>query len=130
MYHSVWKQERTYTPPDAIEKYAENNNGADLTEYKIEDVKEKVCQKFPLMGRWRKLKETWADLMWLESKAVVSSVILLMRSDVPSLPIHDSLLVPLFAEGMANDVLSNNYKFDCGVTPALVAHRAPGELTP
>ena len=74
------------------------------------------------MGRWRELKETWADLMWLESEAVVSTVILLMRSGVPSLPVHDSLIVPASAEAMASDILSNNYNHVCGVTPALVAH--------
>jgi hypothetical protein len=74
------------------------------------------------MGSWRDLKETWADLMWLESEAVVSTVILLMRSGVPSLPVHDSLIVPVSAAEMAKDVLSNNYSHVCGVTPAFVVH--------
>jgi hypothetical protein len=113
---------RTRWPTEAIEKYAEDNDGADLRKYKIKDVEREVCQKFPLMARWRELKETWADLMWLESEAVVSTVILLMRSGVPSLPVHDSLIVPASAETMTRDILSNNYSHVCGITPALVVH--------
>ena len=116
------KGARTRWPADAIEKYTEDNAGADLRKFKIRDVEREFCRKFPLMGRWRDLKETWADLMWLESEAVVSTVILLMRSGVPSLPVHDSLIVPASAEAMASDILSNNYNHVCGVTPALVAH--------
>jgi hypothetical protein len=116
------KGARTRWPADAIEKYTEDNAGADLRKFKIRDVEREFCRRFPLMGRWRELKETWADLMWLESEAVVSTVILLMRSGVPSLPVHDSLIVPASAEAMASDILSNNYNHVCGVTPALVAH--------
>jgi hypothetical protein len=116
------KGTRTRWPSDAIERYAEDNAGADLRKFKIKDVEREFCARFPLMGRWRELKETWADLMWLESEAVVSTVTLLMRSGVPSLPVHDSLIVPVSAEAMASDILSNNYNHVCGVTPALVAH--------
>jgi hypothetical protein len=116
------KGARTRWPADAIEKYTEDNAGADLRKFKIRDVEREFCRKFPLMGRWGDLKETWADLMWLESEAVVSTVILLMHSGVPSLPVHDSLIVPASAEAMASDILSNNYNHVCGVIPALVAH--------
>ena len=116
------KGTRSRWPSETIKRYAEDNNGADLQEFKIRDVEREFCRKFPLMGRWRELKETWADLMWLESEAVVSTVILLMRSGVPSLPVHDSLIVPVSAEAMAKDILSNNYSHVCGVTPALVVH--------
>jgi hypothetical protein len=116
------KGARTRWPSDAIQKYAEDNGGADLRKFKIRDVEREFCRRFPLMGRWRQLKETWADLMWRESEAVVSTVTLLMRSGVPSLPVHDSLIVPASAEAMASDILSNNYNHVCGVIPALVAH--------
>jgi hypothetical protein len=116
------KGTRTRWPSAAIKKYAEDNNGSDLREFKIRDVEREFCRKFPLMARWRELKHTWADLMWLESEAVVSTVILLMRSGVPCLPVHDSLIIPAFASAMASDVLSNNYSHVCGVTPALVSH--------
>jgi hypothetical protein len=116
------KATRSRWPSETIKKYSEDNNGADLQEFKIRDVERDFCRKFPLMGRWRELKETWADLMWLESEAVVSTVMLLMRSGVPSLPVHDSLIIPVSAEAMAKDILSNNYGHVCGVTPALVVH--------
>jgi hypothetical protein len=116
------KGARARWPKEAIEKYAEDNGGADLRKYRIRDVEREVCRKFPLIAGWRELKETWGDLMWLESEAVVPTVIMLMRSGVPSLPVHDSLIVPASAEAMAKDILSNNYNHICGVTPALVVH--------
>jgi hypothetical protein len=116
------KGARARWPKEAIEKYAEDNGGADLRKYRIRDVEREVCRKFPLIAGWRELKETWGDLMWLESEAVVPTVIMLMRSGVPSLPVHDSLIVPTSAEAMAKDILSNNYNHICGVTPALVVH--------
>jgi hypothetical protein len=116
------KSTRTRWPTEATRRYAEDNSGANLREFKIKDVEREFCRKYPLMLRWRELKETWADLMWLESEAVVSTVMLLMRSGVPSLPVHDSLIVPVSAEAMARDVLTNNYSAVCGVTPALVVH--------
>ena len=61
------KGARTRWPRDAIEKYAEDNAGSDLRKFKIKDVEREFCRKFPLVGRWRELKETWADLMWLET---------------------------------------------------------------
>jgi hypothetical protein len=93
-----------------------------LRKFKIRDVEREFCGKYPLMARWTELKETWADLMWLESEAVVSTVIFLMRSGVPSLPVHDSLIVPVSAVEMAKDVLSNNYGHVSGITPVLVVH--------
>jgi hypothetical protein len=68
------KGTRTRWPSDSIKRYAEDNNGADLQEFKIGDVEREFCRKYPLMARWRELKHTWADLMWLESEAVVSTV--------------------------------------------------------
>lgn len=117
------KGPRQRWPSDVVKQYQKDNHGADLTKYKIKDVEKKVCQKLPLMARWREVPETWADLMWLESEAVVSTMTLLMHSGVPSLPVHDSLIVPRSAEAMAIDVLSNNYSHVCGVIPALVVHR-------
>lgn len=116
------KGTRTRWPSEAIEKFAEDNNDADLRKYSIKDVGREFCQKFPLMARWGELKETWADLMWLESEAVVSTTVALMRSGVPSLPVHDSLIVAAPAEATAKDILSHHYIRVCGITPALVVH--------
>jgi hypothetical protein len=53
--------------------------------------------------------------MWLESEAVVTTTIVLMHNCIPSLPVHDSLLVPLAHEAKAKSYLRTNYHHVCGV---------------
>jgi hypothetical protein len=110
-------------PTDSIKEYAEDNDGADLKAYRVKDVGEKVCQKFPLLRRWSELKETWADLMWLESEAIISAMLALMRmQDAASLLVHDSLLVPISHQGWATSHLHASYSYHCKVTPYLEVH--------
>jgi hypothetical protein len=45
----------------------------------------------PIKGR----KRDWSDLMWIESQAILRTMIDLKRNyQVPSYPVHDSLIVP------------------------------------
>ena len=53
----------------------------------------------PLLGQWGlPLKDgrarTWADLMFDESRVIVAAMQGLMRDGVPSLAVHDSLILP------------------------------------
>jgi hypothetical protein len=61
--------------------------------------------------------------MWLESEAVVSTMVQLMQiQDAPSLPVHDSLLVPVSHEEWAKVYLTTSYRYHCKVTPYLQVH--------
>ncbi len=82
-----------------------------------------MIDKFPLLARWNTLEETWADLMWLESEAIVATMLELMEEGLPSLPVHDSLLVPASKAKMAQEALSPHYRKICGVTPVLKLHQ-------
>lgn len=56
-------------------------------------LKHPVLQRLdqPIKGRAR----DWSDLMWIESQAIVRTMIDLKRNyQVPSYPVHDSLIVP------------------------------------
>jgi hypothetical protein len=118
------KMALTKWPPLTIEEYAEDNNGADLTEHSVKEVGEKVCLKHPLLKRWQELPETWADLMWLESEAVLGAMQQLMQmQNAPSLPVHDSLLVPVSHEKWARAYLTGSYSHFCKATPHLEVHR-------
>jgi hypothetical protein len=117
------KKALTKWPPLAIREYAEDNDGADLTQYSVREVGQKVCQKHPLLNRWRDLPETWADLMWLESQAVIGAMGALMRMQkAPSLPIHDSLLVPITYEDWGHGHLTASYSYFCKAIPHLEVH--------
>jgi hypothetical protein len=118
-------QKFTKWPSRAVKKYAEDNNGAKLTEYRVSDVGRKVCQKHPIFTRWLELPETWADLMWLESEAVVGAMqALMVMQGAPSLPVHDSLIVPASYEGWAKEHLRASYSYHCKVLPHLEVHKA------
>lgn len=111
-------------PKEIREDYAEENNGRNLSkDFPVKKVGPKVIEKFPLLSRWSDLKETWADLMWLESEAIIATMQELMEKAVPSLPIHDSLLVPATNAKLARQALSAHFNEICGVSPALKLHQ-------
>jgi hypothetical protein len=118
------KKAITRWPPLAIKEFAEDNDGADdLTQYSVREVGQKVCEKHPLLKRWQELPETWADLMWLESEAVISAMGMLMRMHkAPTLPVHDSLVVPVKYKGWAYAYLSTRYNQFC---KAILAYGGP-----
>ena len=62
-------------------------------------VAEATLQQHPLLARLGEIKGkraiTWADLMWVESEAIVRTILDLKRNyAIPSYPVHDSLIVP------------------------------------
>jgi hypothetical protein len=117
------KKAITRWPPLAVREYAEENEGADLAHYSVREVGQQVCEKHPLLKRWQELPETWADLMWLESEAVIGAMGALMRTQkAPSLPVHDSLLVPITYEDWGQGHLTASYSYFCKAIPHLEVH--------
>jgi hypothetical protein len=110
-------------PSKAIEEYAEDNDGADLRAFSVKEVGRQVCEKHPLLKRWTQLPETWADLMWLESEAVFGAVrALMVMQNAPSLPVHDSLIVPVSLQEWAHGHLTAAYGYFCKAVPHLEVH--------
>ena len=74
-------------------------SGFDKELYPMRTIKEKVLERHPLLTRWGgKLKgrvRGYGDLMFMESEAIIGAMLTLMRDhQIPSLPVHDSLIVP------------------------------------
>jgi hypothetical protein len=93
---------------------ADNHKDLDRKIYSAKLVREKVLARHPLMARWgtpfngRTL--TWGDLMFHESVAMVAAMTELMRDHgIPSLVIHDSLLVPRSAISTAAAALKAHF---------------------
>lgn len=60
----------------------------------------------PIEGR----KRDWSDLMWIESQAILKTMLDLKRNyQVPSYPVHDSLIVPKSKEDRAVAQLNAHY---------------------
>ena len=83
--------------------------------YPIRLVRQKVLERHPLLERWgseiggRVLD--WADLMFVESQAIVSTMLILKREHgIPSLPVYDSLIVPVSKASRAADVLRGQFQ--------------------
>ena len=80
-------------------------------------------QKFPLLARLGepvKGQECgWAQLMYLESQAIFETMLELMSEQIPSLAVHDSLIVPLRGRQKAIKFLTKHYRNFTNMTPVL-----------
>jgi hypothetical protein len=84
--------------------------------------------KYPTLSAWgQPLKgrvHCWADLMWLESEVMVSTMLDLKRENaVPSLSVHDSLIVPASKADMASQRLARMFLGMTLVEPLLKIKR-------
>ena len=96
----------------------------DPKSYPIKLVQERVLQRHPLLHCWggkiRGRIRDYGDLMFTESEVIVGSMLTLMREHgVPSLPVHDSLIVPRSKRQLAQDVLRDRFKMETGMIPRL-----------
>ena len=87
-------------PRDLLRNYEEEHgHPLDCKRYSVGRLRELIIKHHPLLGQWgQPLKDgrvrTWADLMFDESRVIVDAMLGLMRNNVPSLAVHDSLIVP------------------------------------
>jgi hypothetical protein len=104
------------------EKVAEfRDKGINLGKrFPLKDVRRTVLAYLPVMRDWPSQPITCFDLMFLESEAIVGTMLELMRNyRVPALSVHDSLIVPVMCLDLASGVLTRRYKTVCGAEPYL-----------
>jgi hypothetical protein len=111
-------------PRDASMKYREETGGSISTDYPVRFVREQILKAYPLLSRWGTSKrDGWASLMFHESVAVIFTMLDLKRDyAVPSLSVHDSLIVPRSKCELAANQLMDRYEWVTQVRPALVLH--------
>ena len=64
--------------------------------------------------------DIWGDLQFLEAQAVIGTMLTLMRAHgVPSLSMHDGLIVPRSKADLAKAVLAREFHRVVGVEPML-----------
>jgi hypothetical protein len=107
-------------PKKQAEAFMEDT-GQDLEQaYPIETVKEAMVTKYPVLGSWGQVEVDWGDLMFAEAEAIRGAIIQLIKMhQVPSLPVHDSLLVPVSAIHLAMEALTGSYKYHCKIEPRI-----------
>jgi hypothetical protein len=105
-------------------------SGFDPKLYPMKTIKEKVLERHPLFARWgdeiRGRVRDYGDLMYIESEVVIGAMLTLMRDhQVPSLPVHDSLIVPISGFRVAKEALIHHFRKQTGVVPRLDPEEDP-----
>lgn len=112
-YHKKW-------PESVLERLAESGlfDVPDL--YPIETVENKIRLAMPAIDRWMSSHFTWANLHHEESEIMLAAMEeLAFTYGVPSLPIHDSLRVPISKKGLAIEVIRSTFLSRTGLDPVI-----------
>jgi hypothetical protein len=106
-------------PRDRATQYEEKFGGRLGRDHPATEVGERLLARYPVLRRIGELGLGWADLMYVESEVILRTMLSLIDRRVPSLPIHDSLLVPAHAERLSADLLKETFEEVVGVSPML-----------
>ena len=102
----------TKWPRELVAKYRERTGKSLGKRYSASKVAEKVLQAFPLLARLGEIvdgrERGWAELMFIESQAMHATMLELMDEEMPSLAVHDSIIVPISKRHVASSVLSGD----------------------
>jgi len=95
-----------------------------LREYRVAEITGAVFIKYPVLKSWGEPLNgrtySWADLMYLESAVMFSTMLDLMHQhQTPSLSVHDSLIVPLSKADLAGETLKAKFEDQRKVVPRL-----------
>jgi hypothetical protein len=88
--------------------------------YKLAEIRDIVVSHYPVLGTLEELGIDWSDLMFTESEAMLTAMLVLMRHrETPSLLVHDSLIVPESGREFAMEAITMSYIARCGIRPRL-----------
>lgn len=111
-------------PPRMLQKSPE------LKDHRVSTITKAALAKYPALETWgQPLSHNtngWAGLMWFESNVMISTMLKLKRDhQIPSLSVHDSLIVPDQWADTAYTVLRETFQSQLGVMPLLKINRPP-----
>lgn len=111
-----------------LEKKGMVPDAFDPKAYRMSKIRERVLQRHPLLarlgGKIRGRVRDWADLMFVESEIVIGTMQELMTRGIPSMPVHDSLIVPESREAVTVEVLKHQFWAHTGAVPSLDTSRS------
>ena len=91
----------------------------------IKNVEAAMLAAHPVLERWPNTQYSWADLMFVESCAIMATSLRLYHDHwVPCFSVHDSIIVPVSKQVLAERVLKDAYEKVCGEAPVLAAKTA------
>lgn len=122
----TWGKGKHFTRWPSVTRKKHNERAAEklAANYEVKTIRERAFSTYPLLRKWGSDPTAWGQLMFDESRAVVSTMLRLMREHrVPALSVHDSLIVPASKQGLASRIMIEEYKAAVGVKPHLVVKR-------
>ena len=103
---------------EATEKLIEQ--GVDVVDYKVKEVGEAVANKYPFIHTLPSTAVNWGYLQRREADALIATMRRLANEyDVPSYPVHDSLIVKQSDILLVTRVMKESFSSIIGFTPAL-----------
>jgi len=118
-WHARW-------PTQVAEDLRDSKERIDLKQYPVKQTAARILEALPILKDWPTQALTAFDLMYLESEAVIGTMLELMREhDLPSLSVHDSLIVPIRSMNEARGILERRYREIAGIIPYLRIELAP-----
>jgi hypothetical protein len=112
-------------------RYREEGWTIDSEKYPVRSVREKTLAQHPLLAQWGikvapNMPWSYGHLMFRESRVIISTMLRLAREhNIPSAPVHDSLIVPRSKEEIAERILDEQFTNIVGVKPKLKVSPLP-----
>jgi hypothetical protein len=89
-------------------------------EYPLKEVKSIIFNHYPMMAKWPDYSIDCFDLMYFESVAIMNTMLDLKRTySIPSLSVHDSLIVRKKDQSVTRESLKKHYLQACGAEPVI-----------
>ena len=111
-FHSKWPSETIGELRASCEAYKPSMT--------VSAVSKKVIEHFPIMAEWPESGLNWSNLMFIESEVIISTMQeLMLKHQVPSLPVHDCIIVRESDEELGMKVLSKQFRKIVGIEPRL-----------
>jgi hypothetical protein len=115
---------KTKWSPETVKDY--KAKGQQLP--KAATVAKAMLEAFPALKKLEEhpRKDLWATLQYLESEAILATMLILKRRHkVPSYSMHDGLLIPQLKWDLATDILKTEYHRVIGVEPMITVDPKP-----
>ncbi|WP_108519980.1 hypothetical protein [Bradyrhizobium algeriense] len=124
---TMWTKKFKQDFLERLEKKGMAPDAFDPKAYSMSGIRERVLRRHPILQRLgdkiRGRVRDWGDLMFVESEIIIGTMQELMRRGIPSMPVHDSLIVPESREAVAVDALKHQFRTHTGVMPKLDVSR-------
>ena len=100
-------------------EYREEHGCPPRDRYKLKDLAKAIRTQHPVIDQLQTDQLDWANLQFEESECFLETMLKLHDEGVPSLPVHDSIIVRKSDIGLAISTLSDAYKVRFGFKPWL-----------